>query len=580
MLRRSIWLWAIALALLKLWAIAHLPIRAFPATHDHLRYVIVASNLLDASVPYGELVLARQPGYPGFIALSYLLGIPLRIFQEFFYLAAGGFLAAALYRWVRRPQIVLLWLVLYNFAPFSYHWNRQTLQEVLYLPLTAAIVAGLLNLLKDSDNPRRFLLDSLILGLILALFWNTRPEGIWIVPTIALIYGILGISAISKTRKHPKALSPSSPLPLSPSSPLPLSPSSPLPLSPSSPLPLSPSPSLRTLTYSILFTLAPIVFVTSTFAFANYLQYGIYNTYDLKAPGLTAAYSSLRRVSPERHRPQIAIPRETREEIYAVSPSFERLQDSLEIESDRGWRQVSCEMGICEDYAAGVFFWALRDAVEEEGYYQSAPETEAFYEQIALEIETACDRDLLRCKSRNIASFVPSLSWDILQPWLQSSLRLSYNLTTSSLPLKLDSGVEDIAFRQRYYSHITREPADFFRRRAFPLNQLKDRLITAVSDLYRLAFPAIFGLAVLGYGLELLAFGTPRLVPLWLSGVLLFCIATRVVLVAYIDVTSWSVEGGDRYLRPVLPLLWCLMSLGVFYLSCRWKTLESSLSRR
>ncbi|MGC9504387.1 hypothetical protein [Baaleninema sp.] len=547
-MRRSIWLWAIALATMKLGSIAHLPIRAFPAVHDHLRYVITASNLLEVDVPYGELVLARQPGYPGFIAFSYLLGIPLRISQEFFYLAAGGFLAVAFYRWVRRPWLMLLFFSLYSFAPFSYHWNRQTLQEVLYLPLTAAMVASLLNLIKDAEKPRRFLRDSLVLGFILALFWNTRPEGIWIVPTLALIYGILGISRISKNWKtHP---------------------------------PVSPAPPLRTLTYSILFTLAPIVFFTSTFAFINYLQYGIYNTYDLKAPGLTAAYSSLRRVSPERHRPQIAIPKATREEIYAVSPSFRRLKDSLEIESDRGWRQVSCDMGICDDYAAGVFFWALRDAVEDEGYYQSAPETEAFYEQIAREIETACDRSLLRCQPQNIASFVPSLSWDILQPWLQSSLRLSYNLTTSSLTLKLDSGVEDIPFRQRYYSQITREPADFFQQRAFPLNRLKDQFVTAVSRLYQWLFPIVFGVAVVGYVLELLALSQPRLVPLWLSGVLLFCVATRVVLVAYIDVTSWSVEGGDRYLRPVLPLLWLLMSLGVFYLSCRWKRLKSSWFRR
>ncbi|MBO9999295.1 MAG: hypothetical protein J7641_09865 [Cyanobacteria bacterium SID2] len=529
---RSIWLWAIAIAVFKLWAVAHLPIRASIAFHDNLRYVITATNLLRGNVPYGELTLVRQPGYPGFILLSYWLGLPLRISQEFLYLGAGLFLATAIDRWLPKRWLTLLFFAIYALAPFSYHWNRQTLQEVLYLPLTATILAGLLNLLKDVESERLFFQDSLGLGIALALFWNTRPEGIWIVPIVALTYGVIAIRSRLQN--------------------------------------------LRKLLYAAVFSIAPVIFVTSTFAFVNYLQYGLYNTYDLKSPGLTAAYSSLRRVSPERHRPQIAVPQATREEIYAVSPSFRRLQDSLEIEIDRGWRKVSCDMGICDDYAAGVFFWALRDAVEDEGYYRSALETEGFYQQIAREVDTACDRNLLRCKAQDFASFVPSLSTEILQPWLYGIARLSYNLTTSSLPLKLDSGVEDIELRQQYYAKITREPADFFQRRQQLFDRFKDGVVTVVSRSYQLAFPVLLGLAVLGFLVELVCFRDSRLIPLWLSGILLFCIVVRVVLVAYVDVTSWSVDRGDRYLRPVLPSLWLLMCIGVSYLESRWRSLKFS----
>lgn len=524
-LRRDWRVWAIVLAILKLWAIAHLPIRASFASHDNLRYVITAANWLQGDVPYDGLVLARQPGYPGLIWLSYHLGIPLRLAQEGLYLLAAGLLAAAFYRWVRRDGVTLLLFWLYAWAPFSVHWNRQTLQEVLYLPLVAVVVAGLLHLLKDVGNLQRFWWDSLGLGLVLAWFWNTRPEGIWIVPAIALTYGIIAWQRLCFGVRGV----------------------------------------LRQICYSALLIVAPVVFATTFLAYLNYQQYGLYNTYDLKSPGLTAAYRSLQRVSPQPRRRYVAIPAATREKIYAVSPSFRRLRDSLEIPADEGWRQASCDFGVCDDYAAGVFFWALRDAVEAEGFYQNVMETEAFYEQIAREVNGACDRNLLNCKSPGFTSFIPSLSLEVLQPWLKSSLRLGYQLSVSSLTLKLDSGVEDVALRQQYYAEIARESADFFKLRSQPGNRFKDTLLVAMAGLYRVGFAVVLGLALMGWGLAWRLGNSGRSLPLFLGAILLFCIIVRLVLVAYIDVTSWPVQGGDRYLRPVLPCFWLLLVFGVEY---------------
>jgi hypothetical protein len=524
---------AIALVVFKLGAIAHLPIHASLARHDNLRYIIRATQLLDPHVPYDGLVLARQPGYPAFIAASSLLGLPLRFTQELVYLAAGVFLALSLQRWLQSPRATGLFLLLYTLAPFSYHWNRQTLQEVLYLPLTAAILGvclQLLNdhLLNDHRHPRRVLLNALILGILLAGFWNTRPEGIWIVPVIALCYGYIALKQscfASRTR-------------------------------------------FATFAAATLLTVAPVVVLTSFLAWRTYLDYGLYHTYDLKAPGLRAAYSSLQRVAPERQRPQITVPAATRAEIYDVSPSFRRLAPHLEIPADDGWRAASCGLGVCDDYAAGIFFWALRDAVEAEGFYQSASKTEAFYQQIAREVNGACERNWLNCQPQTIVSFVPSLSGNLVIPWLRRSGELGYQLTRSSLVLRLDSGLEDIELRERYYREITREAADFIEARSLPGNQVKDALITAVSQLYQWLFPVLLGLAVLGWIGGGLSASQGRLIG---AGLLLWCIVVRVLLVAYIDVTSWSVGAGDRYLRPVLPAFWLLMVIGLELGMRRWE---------
>lgn len=526
---------AIALVLFKLWAIAHLPIHASLAYHDNLRYIIRASQLLQGDVPYDGLVLARQPGYPAFILASYHLGIPLRFSQELFYLAAGVFLGFSLQRWLQAPTLTLVFLSLYSLAPFSFHWNRQTLQEVIYLPLTAALLGSCLNLLKDCHHRRRFLLHSLILGLLLALFWNTRPEGISILPPLSLCYLYIARKQAcfrSRTRFIDFAAGP-------------------------------------------LLSLAPVILITSALAWSNYLNYGLYNTYDLKTPGLTAAYSSLQRVSPEQHRRQIAVPEATRRQIYGISPSFRRLKEDLEIAEDEGWRAASCGLGVCEDYAAGIFFWAVRDAVEAQGFYQSVAETEAFYWQIAREVNGACERGWLDCQPQGRASFIPSLSGDIIGPWLSSSARLAHQLTRSSLVLRLDSGIEDIALREQYYQQITREAADFFQARSEPINQAKDVLIRGISRLYQLLFPVCLGLGLLGW-IWSLSRPNPKL--LILAAILLLCILVRLLLVAYIDVTSWSVGAGDRYLRPLLPALWLLIVIGIQAGQQRWREGQPSAS--
>ncbi|WP_159786407.1 hypothetical protein [Sodalinema gerasimenkoae] len=522
-------LWgAIALVLFKLWAIAHLPIHASLAYHDNLRYIIRATQLLQGDVPYDGLVLARQPGYPAFIVASYYLGMPLRLSQELLYLAAGVFLGVSLQRWLKAPALTFLFLALYSLAPFSYHWNRQTLQEVIYLPLTAVFLGGCLNLLQDRHRPRVFLLHSLLIGLVLAIFWNTRPEGVWILPTLSLCYlYIAQEQGIFRSR-----------------------------------------PRFVHFAAGPLLSLAPVIFVTSALAWSNYLNYGLYHTYDLKTPGLTAAYSSLQRVSPGRQRPQIAVPEATRREIYAVSPSFRRLKPDLEISPDEGWRAASCGLDVCEDYVAGIFYWALRDAVDAQGFYESVADTEDFYWQIAQEVNGACERGWLDCQPQRRASFIPSLSRDLIQPWLMSTLRLGHQLTRSSLVLRLDSGLEDIELRERYYQQITREAADFFQARSQPLNQVKDVLIRGISHLYQVLFPICLGLGLLGW---IWSFTHPSPKLLILAAILLLCILVRLLLVAYIDVTSWPVGAGDRYLRPLLPALWLLMVMGIQAGLQRWR---------
>lgn len=533
---RSPWFWFLGLSILKLWLISHLPIRASYAGYDNLRYVILASNFLDPNVSYDSFTLVRQPGYPAFIFISYILGIPLRFSQEIFYLAAGFFLAWSCHKYYFKKAITFIFSILYIFAPFSFHWNRQTLADVLYLPLTAWIVACLIHI-SNSKTDRALVSWSLGLGVGLAWFWNTRLEGIWIVPSIVFVYSILALNYWFDRQK------------------------------------------IKFIKITIVLgaIVLPAVLLTSGISWINYTKYGIFDTNDLKSPGVEKAYSSLEKVTSTMWQPMVEISRSMRERVYAISPSFRQLQPY--IESENHWRKSSCESGICNDYAAGLFYWVLRESVTQAGYYQSAPKTEEFYHQIAREVDTACQAKTLNCESEKPFAFLPDFHFQYISLWIKSIEKLSHSLMQSSLVLKLDSGEEDRELREQYYAKITREPADFLDARSHRVNQFKDRLIFAISRIYNLVFTVLLGLSFIGFWLEIIILVRTkfreRSISFTFLELLLSGLVIRVVLIAYIDVTSWFVDTGDRYLRPVLPMFWLVICIG---LTCVWKRFDRLLT--
>ncbi|MBW4639702.1 MAG: hypothetical protein KME05_16010 [Gloeocapsa sp. UFS-A4-WI-NPMV-4B04] len=540
---KFVWTIPIVLALFKLWLTSHLPIMASYGGHDNLRYVIMGLEIFDFSPPfnYDQYVLMRQPGYPFFIRLSYILGFSLRFSQELLYIASGFLLAWSLYKYYRQKLAVILFLTLYILAPNSFFWNRETIQEALYLPLILLIVSCLIHLINSPPTQNSFIVWSAILGGGLAWFWNTRAESVWIVPTIGIVYTVIIVKIVfTSTGKH-RFLR------------------------------------LKKLGYSIVCLTVPVIIVTSSISLATYYKYGIFSTTDVTTPGIKAAYSSLLRVIPDTQKHWVHVSKEARLKIYSVSPSFARLSSYLEGEKAQVWREASCrDGGICDDYAGAWFLWALRDAVADAGEYKSAPATEAFYYDIAREVNVACQSGSLRCKRKSF------LSSSIPNPGINSSEfilfmngigSLSKELLISSLtPLQLSSGEEDIAHRKVYYEKITREPANFIQERS-QLNTFKNRLIESVSRLYNLFIPALVGAAGIGLFVEHIFAFLPKYkfqkthIPLIIAYIIFSCICVRVLLFAYLSVKS--IPPAPRYIWPVAPLMLLIVAIGVSYLANR-----------
>lgn len=530
---KSVWLLLIVLAISKFLLTAHLPIITINGPHDHLRFVRMAFEIFDFVPPfnYNQYVLIRQPGYPFFLYLNWGLGFPLKFSQELLYILSGFFFAWSIYKYYRQKTVVILFLALYIFAPGSFSWFRLTLQESLYLPQTVFIVSCLIHLVHIAPNSKKFLQWSLALGIGISWFWNTRPEAIWILPALIFTYVLILVRMLGSE----------------------------------STLRLNLTRVGRSLAYIVI----PVILVTSSISFTTFLKYGIFNTNDLSTPGIKAAYSRLQSVSPSNARARVSVPRKTRFEVYSVSPTFKQISLFLE-GKQRGWFIFGCiRHNICDDYGGGTFIWALRDAVAEAGQYKSAPATEAFYHNIAREIEIACNSGVLKCQKNNlsfVSSFAPSINFDYIKSFLKSLRKLTYELADEITSLDTSSGQEDKWLIEEY-AKLNREPTDLLLQHNKQINGIKNNVIQGITKVYQVVFTLLLGLGIFGIFLQhVFSFkqkSKVKEVPLDVLWLILLCIVARVVLMAYVDATSFP--GGGRYLWCVLPFVLMSMSIGTSY---------------
>lgn len=291
---KSVWALPVCLSVFKLWLTSHLPIQALYAPHDNLRYVQMAWEIWNFQPPfsYNQYVLMRLPGYPFFLRLSYVFNLSLRFSQEVLYIVVGFFFAWSVYKYYRRKLVLVFFLSLYIFAPISFLYNRSTIQEAIYLPLTLFIVSCLIHIIEAQYDGKNVLKWSAVLGVGLAWFWNTRPEGIWIIPIFGFAYTLIITKAVYSGANLQHLLG--------------------------------------RVGHSLTYVITPVILVTLSLSLTTYLKYGIFSTDDLTVPGIKAAYSQLLSVSPDTWRARVPVPSETRSQIYAVSPTFKKLSNYLE----------------------------------------------------------------------------------------------------------------------------------------------------------------------------------------------------------------------------------------------------------
>lgn len=151
----------------------------------------------------------------------------------------------------------------------------------------------------------------------------------------------------------------------------------------------------------------------------NGVVYNSWTDNELTHGAFPKVMKALYAIDMEEPTPYTSIGREKIEKVYEISPTLASIQDSLDAVMDLYAAQSGRieENKKCGNVENGWFFWALRDAVQLEGYYKDGRTADRFYQAIYNEIEISFKNGKLRQKATMPSALMPP--W---QPGMLSSL--------------------------------------------------------------------------------------------------------------------------------------------------------------
>lgn len=531
---RLAWLFIGLLVLFKLWLVSGQSLWALAhASHDDLLFIRLANHLaqLDWLGPYDNLTLSKGPFYPMWIACMFLASIPLLLSQHLLYIAADLVMYHALRPFAEHCllRIAIFVLLLFNPATVDIQLAR-VLRDALYPGLTLLVVATTIGLFARRHEPACSLVGwAVTCGLATAAFWLTREEGLWILPLLVPLVSWTMAAAIFTGKWN-----------------------------------------WRKITILTLPLLLPTIMLQAV-SLMNWTYYGVYATVEFKTSEYKAAYGALTRVQPREHKPQVPIPKETRQHIYEQSKAFKELQPFFE--RDGFWTLGTVGFmdhpSGSDEIGGGWFMWALRDAAADAGYFTSGAKAASFFQQIAGEVNAACEEKRLDCLDER-ATMMPPWRNKYLLPVVEKTW-LGFRMLTafSSMSSRSVSSMGSPDNKQ-LFQDLTREKlSDQIKLpRQARLDQLKQSLQEKILLIYQIVTPFLATIALLAMGVWFFrSVRNRKPTPLGFIAVcVMMALFTRLLILAIIDVTSFPAVSVT-YMSPLYPLL--LLCYGLLLLEWR-----------
>ena len=519
--------------LFKVWLVSDQQFSAQgSAQHDDHLFVRSAYSILKGQWlgPYDHLTLIKGPGYPLWIAMSFVLRIPLLVGQHLYYAFACALTILALRPVLRNRFLLFALFILLWFTPSMYCTQlTRALRDSVYTSTVLIVHACLIAIVVWRQRSGRELAAWFAgLGLALGYAYITREESPWLAPC-------LGLTAIAAF------------------------------------LDLWKGPSDCRRRWILLAPAAPALaaLIIGSVASLNYAYYGVFGLTELKADPFVRAFGALTRVKCDTWKPKVIVPSAVRREIYKVSPSFAKLQPLFEGRLGQIW--LSHGPGDPDGEIMTVcFMWCLRDAVKDAGYCANARKALDFYNDVANEVNQACDQGLLPCGPYR-ASLMSPWDWRYIPLWEESFKRATKLLTTYD-EITFDPGTsfgspdEIELMRRMSRCSIARDvtvPTDIVVIPARP--SVKPGIMEKIRTFYRSAAP-------LGAVVSLLSVTCAAVLTVYrrrlsklsvLCGVLVASVMSRLLLLSYIDASAFP-SLNVMYMAPAYPLFLLVCVLAPF----------------
>lgn len=373
---RLLWLGVLVLVLSKLFLLSGSAVQMVFSPHDDGLYVSRAFHLLmDGSLgTYDARLLVKQPGISLFLAGNRLIGIPYLLSINLLFALAGIYFIAALSRLNINRLLLLFVFGVYLFNPVSidHQWFR-VMREPLSISLLVIMLASMLFVLAELQEKRLSLMHLVMLAMSFAFALMVREED-------RLLYALLVMFALLVFWQYQPIFRDQNWL-------------------------------KRTGVLFLIclpFTLATI----GNSVMRSYVErhYGAPLLHDFgegEFPGMIAAIRSLASHKDNRH---VMITQEALAKIRIAVPMFAPVIDRLPSPSETSY---SCgRFRVCSEWTNGWELFWIKDAAFQAGLTPTLPAAQAYFRNVRLGIERACQEGKLKCLDKGQGLLPPfELRW-------------------------------------------------------------------------------------------------------------------------------------------------------------------------
>lgn len=346
------------LTIIKQILISHFPILALgdSGCDDQLMLKIEYGLLnLKWLGDFNSLTLVKGMFFPFFLAGNAFLGISYVNSVNLFYSISCFVFVYSIRKYIKKDWMNYVIFLILLFNPIMYctdvvgrvYRNSLTPSQVLL------IMSSMFLIFQNRKSDKNVIWPSILCGITLGTFYNTREDAIWIIPFILVFILIMVIEhiIINKSKISYRKI--------------------------------------------VSFILPVIILIVCNLSISliNYKCYGVFTRVDESSTSFSNAIEKIYSVPDNKDIKYVSVSQDKLKRLYKVSPSLKKISPSIEYYS-KLYSKVDRNPND-DEVEDGWFWWVLRFSAEREGYFKNAKTADKFFDNVAKEIENAQDKNLI-----------------------------------------------------------------------------------------------------------------------------------------------------------------------------------------
>lgn len=475
---------------------------------------------------YTWLTISKHMFFAVWLAFVHKTGIPYLVVNIMLWISASyAFTKAITPALSKNWQKLFLFLFLvYNPAAFAKYTTR-IYRDAIFPSLCLFFFAGIVGVgLRYKKNIKNWLVWLFMYGIAFGCIYLCREDGIWVIPFFAVAFIVITALLIAEKNKEifKKAIAMMVPFALS-------------------------------------------ALIISAYCYMNYTHYGRFIISDFTSEEFTSAYGALTSLRQDDWNPIVAIPEDVRKDVYREVSIFAPVEDAIK----DPLILVGYFNSNIGDFQSGSFYWALRKALSNLGYYETPQKAQLYYEELTKEIQKAVDEG--RLKTRNGSkhlrkSITPPIKPEYIPDVIQETFNgfktvvlfeqcSPYAEKAVGYPEEIQR-VENFIHNKGDTGYVEGTDISYMS----PSRKLLHSIMEVIANIYKVLITVMMIITVLWqikkliFDLSVRKFDTDSMLNVIMLG--LFGMALlRCAMIAFVEVSSFGIGTYIMYLSTVHPLI-------------------------